>query len=149
MQSNPYAESVLALRKVFEVLPEGVSLSKGGVGELALGYHLGHTLVRGDKGADAMDSDGKLYEYKVSESDNYNFHFGARKPEVEEIVFKHFDKIEGAYCASRRGMDIVDIIYVPSEVLVPHLIEELTRLKGGQLIKTYSMKGLKHLVNSN
>jgi len=143
-----YEETVDALRKVFEVLPEGVSLSKGGVGELALAYHLNHTLVKGDKGADGVDSEGKLYEYKVSETNTFNFHFGARKPDVEEIVFKHFENIEGAYCAERVGMDIVDIVYVPSEVLVPDLIDALTRTSGGQLIKSYSMNRLKTLLNS-
>ena len=41
-----------------------MELTKGGVGELALANHLGHTLVDGDKDADGFDDDGKMYEYK-------------------------------------------------------------------------------------
>ena len=58
-------ELVSALHKVHELLPEGVSLTKGGVGEIAAAYYLGHTLLKGDKGPDAIDSDGNMYEYKV------------------------------------------------------------------------------------
>ena len=144
-----YKEAVDALRKVFEVLPEGVSLSKGGVGELALAHHLNHTLVTGDKGADAMDSNGLLYEYKVSETNNFNFNFGARKPDLEEIVFKHFEHIEGAYCAERVGMDIVAIVYVPSEILVPDIIDTLNKASGSQINRRYNIKKLESLLNPN
>ena len=44
-----YSQVVEALDKVFKVLPEGLSLAKGGVGEIAIAHHLGHTLVDGDK----------------------------------------------------------------------------------------------------
>lgn len=144
---DKYKEAVEALQKVFDILPEGVSLSKGGVGELALAAHLKHTLVPGDKGADAQDSEGKLYEYKVSIADRYNFHFGARKMDIEDIIFKHFETIEGAYCAKRNGMTIVDLVYIPSEILVPDLIEHFYNTTGGQMVKCYTMKGLKDLVN--
>lgn len=135
------------LQKVFDILPDDIDLSKGGVGELALAHHLGHTLVSGDKGADAIDSTGKLYEYKVSIADRYNFHFGARKTNVEDIVFKHFDSIEGAYCAKRMGMQIVDIVYIPSEILVPDLIDHFNNTTGGQMVKCYSMKSVKSLLD--
>lgn len=44
-----YSEVVEALEKAFDVMPEGVDLSKGGLGEIALAHELGHTLVAGDK----------------------------------------------------------------------------------------------------
>jgi len=96
--TNLYDEVVEALNKVFEVIPDGVELSKGGLGELALAHHLGHTLVEGDKGADAMDADGLLYEYKVSTTDQYNFSAGGRSGDWEkdkETIEKHFYDIEG------------------------------------------------------
>ena len=67
------------LEEVFNILPADVDLSKGGVGELALAAYLDHSLVSGDKGADAKDSDGLLYEYKVSITNQFNFNFGPRK----------------------------------------------------------------------
>ena len=70
-----YSEVVEALEKAFDVMPEGVDLSKGGLGELALAHELGHTLVAGDKGADAQDEEGNLYEYKVSTTNQFNFNF--------------------------------------------------------------------------
>ena len=36
-----YTDVVIALQKAFEILPEGVDLSKGGLGELALAHELG------------------------------------------------------------------------------------------------------------
>ena len=38
-----YSEVVEALEKAFDVMPEGVDLSKGGLGEIALAHELGHT----------------------------------------------------------------------------------------------------------
>lgn len=52
-------------------------LPKGGVGAILLAHRLGHELVPGDKGADAQDSMGKKYEYNVSITNQFNFHFGA------------------------------------------------------------------------
>lgn len=64
-----YNKLVQLLDAVFEELPEGIDLSKGGVGEIALAHHLGHEIIKGDKGADAMDEDGNKYEYKISTTD--------------------------------------------------------------------------------
>ena len=135
-----YKTIVDLLEKVFNELPEGVDLSKGGVGEIALAHHLGHELIAGDKGADGRDADGNLYEYKVTVGDTYNFHFGARNDNPGEKVTKHFNNIAGAYCAKRVGMKIVDVMYVPSELLVPALILHFKGTVGGQLNKNYSMK---------
>ena len=68
-----YKKIVELLEEVIKLLPEGVSLAKGGVGELALAHHLGHTVVKGDKGADAMDEKGNLYEYKITTGDTLTF----------------------------------------------------------------------------
>ena len=52
-----YKTIVDLLEKVFDELPEGVDLAKGGVGEIALAHHLGHELIAGDKGADGRDAE--------------------------------------------------------------------------------------------
>ena len=141
-----YRRIVELLEEVIELLPEGVSLAKGGVGELALAHHLGHTVVKGDKGADGVDKEGNLYEYKVTTGDTFNFHFGARSDSFGATVTKHFDGIAGAYCAKRVGMKIVDIAYIPSETLVPELIKHFGSVKGMQLNKNYSMKRLNEAI---
>jgi hypothetical protein len=141
-----YRKIVELLEEVIEILPEGVSLAKGGVGEIALAHHLGHTVVKGDKGADGVDKEGNLYEYKVTTGDTFNFHFGARSDSFGATVTKHFDGIAGAYCAKRVGMKIVDIAYIPSETLVPELIKHFGSVKGMQLNKNYSMKRLNEAI---
>ena len=66
-----YKRIIELLEEVIELLPEGVSLAKGGVGELALAHHLGHTVVKGDKGADAMDEKyTKLRELTCPDDDD-------------------------------------------------------------------------------
>ena len=141
-----YKRIVELLEEVISLLPEGVSLAKGGVGEIALAHHLGHEVVKGDKGADGVDKEGNLYEYKVTTGDTFNFHFGARSDSFGATVTKHFDGIAGAYCAKRVGMKIVDIAYIPSETLVPELIKHFGSVKGMQLNKNYSMKRLNEAI---
>ena len=145
-----YSEVVEALDKVFKVLPEGLSLAKGGVGEIAIAHHLGHTLVDGDKGADGYDSEGLLYEYKVSETNCFNFHHGTRQPTWEATqarIEKHWVDIEGAWVANRKGMEIVEIAYVPTSILLPYLLAYFKRTKGSQLNKSFNFKNFKELTN--
>ncbi len=143
-----YKKIVELLDGVIELLPEGVSLAKGGVGEIALAHHLGHELVEGDKGADGVAPDGKLYEYKITTQDKFNFHFGARKGGYEEVIFDHFENIEGAYCAKRVGMKITDVVYVPSYLLVPALILHFKGTVGGQLNKNFKLNSFAALKTS-
>ena len=147
-----YKEVVEALQKAYAVMPEGVDLSKGGLGELALAYKLGHTLVAGDKGADAMDSEGRLYEYKVSTTNQFNFNHGARKPDWsdnKDTIERHFEGIEGAWVGQRKGMDIVDMAYVPTSILLPDLLSHFENTKGRQLTKNYRIQTFKELNNEH
>jgi len=143
-----YNRLVELLEQVFKEMPEGVDLAKGGVGELALAHHLGHSLVKGDKGADGRDEGGDLYEYKISTTDQFNFHFGARNDNFANTVTKHFENLVGAYCAKREGMEITEVEFVPSEILVPALIEHFEKTKGGQLNKNFRLNSFKALNNS-
>jgi hypothetical protein len=148
--TNSYAEAVDALAEVFRVLPKGVSLAKGGVGELAMAHHLGHTLVEGDKGADGFDEDGLLYEYKASETNCFNFHHGTRQPTWEATkarIEKHWENIEGAWVGNRKGMRVVEDAYVPTSILLPYLLEYFKRTKGSQLNKTFTLNKFKELNN--
>lgn len=149
---NEYSEVVAALEEVFLLMPEGVDLSKGGVGELARAHELGHALVSGDKGADAQDEEGNLYEYKVSTTDQFNFNHGARRPEWldnKATIERHFKNIKGAWVGQRQGMKITAKAYVPTELLLPSLLEHFENTKGGQLTKNFRLKKFKELNNEN
>ena len=146
---SDYKEIVEALAKACEVLPPGVDLSKGGLGELALAYSLGHELIAGDKGADARD-DKFSYEYKISTTNQFNFNFNARRDtweESAEVVKKHFVGIEGAYCAQRNGMDILEVAYVPTSILLPYLLEHFQKTTGKMMNKNFRIKPFEELNN--
>jgi len=146
-----YKRAVELLDKVFEELPDNIELTKGGLGELALAHHLGHELVDGDKGADASFED-KLFEYKVSTTNTFNFHFGTReKMEVywKDTILNKFSNVAGAYCANRVGMKITEVAYCPSDILVPVLIQHFERTTGQQLNKSFSMNTFRKLTENN
>lgn len=144
-EAHKYDLIVRKLAQVFEEMRErglGDVLAKGGVGALLLAHALDHELVPGDKGADAQDREGTKFEYKVSITDQFNFQFGPRA-ECEsptKAVKKHFDGIDGAYCAKRQGERFTDIVYCPASSLVPFLCEHFETKKGKQLNKNVSLK---------
>ena len=146
---SEYKDVVEALDKVFEILPAELhDFAK--FGEIALAHELGHTLVKGDKGADARDAEGKLYEYKVSITNQYNFNFNARFPSWEDNkarIERHWENIEGAWIGQRDGMTITDKAYVPTSILLPYLLEHFERTKGSQLNKNFRMQKFKELNN--
>lgn len=147
---HTYSEIVKALDRAMENLPPEVDLSKGGLGELALASHLDHYLVAGDKGADAVDKEGKTYEYKVSTTDQFNFNYNARRDtweESEAIIRKHWEGIEGAWVAHRNGMKIIDKAYLPTSILLPYLLEHFSKTKGKMMNKNFRLKAFKELSN--
>lgn len=79
-------------------------LAKGGVGEILLARNRNHKLAATDKGADGVDESGARYEYKVSVTDQFNFHFGTREEHdsPETKVRRHFEQLVGAICAKRN-----------------------------------------------
>ncbi|HCV50122.1 MAG TPA: hypothetical protein DGP89_02155 [Saprospirales bacterium] len=147
-----YKKAIEYLDKAFSELPEGVELTKGGIGELALANHLGHTLVDGDKNADAYL--GELeYEYKISHTDQFNFNFGTRQMqngmEWQEKITTKVSKWEGAYCARVIGVTVEEVAYIDSTTLLDYLLEHFSKTKGQLLVKNFSMKAFKALKNSS
>lgn len=147
-----YKKAIEYLDKAFSELPEGVELTKGGIGELALANHLGHTLVDGDKNADAYL--GELeYEYKISHTDQFNFNFGTRQMqngmEWQEKISTKVSKWEGAYCARVIGVTVEEVAYIDSTTLLDYLLEHFSKTKGQLLVKNFSMKAFKALKNSS
>lgn len=145
--THPYDKIVAHFNAAFREIEEANlrdALAKGGVGEILLAHRVGHTLHSSDKGSDGIGSDGKRYEYKVSITDQYNFHFGTRNatdtPEAK--VRRHFQGVEGAYCARREGANLVEIIFVPSASLTNHLIEHFRRTTGDQINKNFRLAAL-------
>jgi len=147
-----YKKAIEYLDKAFSELPEGVELTKGGIGELALAHHLGHTLVDGDKNADAYL--GELeYEYKISHTDQFNFNFGTRQMQNgmswEDKISTKVSKWEGAYCARVIGVTVEEVAYIDSTTLLDYLLEHFSKTKGQLLVKNFSMKAFKALKNSS
>lgn len=147
-----YKKAIEYLDKAFSELPEGVELTKGGIGELALAHHLGHTLVDGDKNADAYL--GELeYEYKISHTDQFNFNFGTRQMqngmEWQDKISTKVSKWEGAYCARVIGVTVEEVAYIDSTTLLDYLLEHFSKTKGQLLVKNFSMKAFKALKNSS
>lgn len=148
-----YKKAIEYLHKAFAELPEGVELTKGGIGELALANHLGHTLVDGDKNADAFNEEGLEFEYKVSHTDQFNFNFGTRQMQNgmswEDKITTKVSKWEGAYCARVIGVTVEEVAYVESKVLLDYLLGHFRNTKGQLLVKNFSMKAFKALKNSS
>ena len=151
---HPYDDIVAHLNDAFTAISAaGLAdvLPKGGVGAILLAHKLGHTLVPGDKGADAEDATQNRYEYKVSITNQFNFHFGARKAgeNPSDVVKRHFQNVKGAYCALRDAGNFTKIIFCPSASLVAHLCGHFARTTGGQLNKNFRIEAFASLENAN
>ena len=118
------------------------AVAKGGVGEILLAGCLNHELRASDKGADGVSPEGKRYEYKVSITNQFNFHFGTREENdpPKQKVERHFKDIDGAYCAFRNGTKFKTIAYCPTETLRPVLIAHFEKESGNQLNKVFSFE---------
>lgn len=127
-------------------------VAKGGVGEILLAHFLNHEIVPNDKGADGFDENNRKYEYKVSVTDQFNFHFGTRSCKSGETpqikVKKHFKNIFGTYCAMRQGANITKLIYLPKKELVQYLCDHFDKTDGQQLNKNFNFHKLCTIKNS-
>ena len=144
---HPYQQIVDHFRAAFDAMSAAGlrdAVAKGGVGEILLAHHLGHTLATSDKGVDGVASNGQKYEYKVSITNQFNFHFGTREPDdpPAEKVHRHFDDVAGAVCAKRQGAVIVRAIFIPTDTLVTDLVSHFATTTGLQLNKNYRMDDL-------
>ena len=155
MKKHKYDIIVECLRKVFlEIEKLGISdvMSKGGVGEILLAHYLEQELIGSDKGPDGIDKKNQKFEYKVSTTDQFNFHFGTRETKKgslpQDKVMKHFDGIVGAYCAERVGASFVKLIYLPTTHLVSDLCDHFAKSHGKQLNKNYRFESLKKITGS-
>tara|TARA_B100001758_G_C18148460_1_gene472739 strand:- start:126 stop:716 length:591 start_codon:yes stop_codon:yes gene_type:complete len=146
-----YSECIGHLQNAFDAaktIPElGPQLfGKGAHNHFLVAELLGHNVMTHGRGGDAYDSDGQ-YEYKISMSDNFNFHFGARKSheENESLIRNKLSQLKGAYCITRERARITEIFYMDSEFLIDYLIIHFRNTDGLQLIKNFSRAELYRL----
>lgn len=143
---HPYDDLIPDLQKCLKkvsALGLGQGLAKGKAGEILLAHHLGHTLISGDKGADAQDAQGNLYEYKVSHDNQFNFNFGPAGitlgQTAEQVIKVKFAPITGAYCAMMVDDQILAVAYCPKEPLVENLMVWFDQKKRNLINKNFSI----------
>jgi|ETNmetMinimDraft_26_1059896.scaffolds.fasta_scaffold146434_2 hypothetical protein len=149
--TKPSNKLVEALIVVHKLLPKGITLSKGGVGEIAAAFYLGHTLTGTDKGPDGYDSEGNFYEYKVCTKDSnlrFNFHMGSRRDSisgwtVEEHIRDKFKNIKGCYCLVRDGMDIIDGEYIPVDKVIEICLDYQSKSFSQQINPNFVMSNIR------
>ncbi|WP_437766637.1 hypothetical protein WMF27_23480 [Sorangium sp. So ce281] len=147
---HPYDKIVEHLRAAFAAtVAVGLrdAMAKGGVGEILLAHHMGHLLAVSDKGADGVAPTGEKFEYKVSITDQFNFHFGTRESvdRPESKVRRHFVGVTAAICAKREGGTIVRAVLVPADSLLNDLVSHFAGTTGTQLNKNYRMNDILRL----
>jgi hypothetical protein len=144
-------ELVDALAVAHKLLPKGVTLSKGGVGEIAAAYYLGHTLTGTDKGPDGYDSEGNFFEYKVCTKDSnlsFNFHMGSRRDStsgwnMEDHIKNKYKDIKGCYCLVRDEMDIIDGEYIPIETVIEMCLDYQSGSTSQQVNPNFVMSNIR------
>jgi len=146
-----YRECIRNLQEAYKAARRNPDLGpqlfgKGAHNHFLVAELLGHTVVTHGRGGDAFDENGN-YEYKVSMSDNFNFHFGARKSnsENEQLLTTKISQLEGAYCITRHKSEIKEIFYMDSDFLLQFLIEHFRNTDGRQLIKNFKRAELYRL----
>jgi hypothetical protein len=109
--------------------------AKGAHNHLFLAHRERHEIpVGGHQGHDARDSAGG-YEYKISATDIFNFHFGARKSsqQNQKLIEAKCNDIVAAYCASRSYAQLKSVYRIPSADLLRLLLAKEKTTKGGQM----------------
>lgn len=148
---HAYDQIIYRIQALFEEIDAANlrdAVAKGGIGEILLAHRLRHRLAPSDKGYDGIDPhSGKRYEYKVSITDQFNFHFGARKSYLTNLakVGKHFSGIEGVFIAHREGVRISKVAFVKTSSLVPRLNAYFSTHTGSQLNMKLDFDGFMRL----
>ena len=149
--TSTYAEVVASLTMAMRITKEmGIDqglFGKGGHNHILLAHLEGHQLAESGGGPDAFDSKGK-YEYKITITKDWNFHFGARKSSKEnrKLISDKCKSIHAAYLATRRYAELTRVIRIPSNDLKKLLLNAEAKTKGGQLNLRIPKKDLKKYV---
>ena len=83
---HPYTQIVHHLNEAMRLLSEQgyePTLSKGKVGEFITALAVDMRVSDGGGGADIVDDNGRVYEVKYSQDDQFNFNIGRWLPEQE------------------------------------------------------------------
>ena len=105
---HPYDRLVDLLRNAMDELVElgfAPTLSKGKVGEFLLAHHLDHEAIDGGGGLDGLDAKGRLYEYKYSQDNQFNFNIGDWIPKdaSDDRLHLKFGHVEGAFLGAGKN----------------------------------------------
>lgn len=116
---------------------EDQALSKS-ISDIFLANHLGHRLLPGGQGADAIDSDGNHYEYKCNTGNRVQciFNLGANRGLDTNIrhVRAKFAGIEGIYYAQLAWGQVGQVAYIPTRYFLPALEQHIENsVRGGLL----------------
>ncbi len=121
--------------------------SKGAHNHIFLAHREGHRLAKMGGGPDASDTNGK-YEYKITITKDWNFHFGTRKTrdENKKLIKKKCDGITAAYLVTRRYAELIRIIRIPAKDLQRLLLDKEESTVAKQLNLRVSRNDLKPYV---
>ncbi len=125
---HPYTQIVHHLNEAMRLLSEQgyePTLSKGKVGEFITALAVDMRVSDGGGGADIVDGQGRVYEVKYSQDDQFNFNIGRWLPEQEsnQRLEQKFGHMEGAYLTLAEGHTIQSILYLPMNSFLPVIRE--------------------------
>mgnify|MGYP001146456515 CR=1 FL=1 len=130
-------ERYISLAKEMEYLSGTTGiLTSNKLWEVVVGLELGHKVnsEQGGRGGahDAEDIEGGTYEYKVAKSGSWNFQ------DISENVLSKYLKDKAIITAKvdKENFEIVEILSISPQILVPHL-----RLKLEKKRKSFEKKG--------
>ena len=147
--NHPYDDLVDEIQSAFtEANRFGIAnrLAKGGVGEILLAKELNHLCSTSAKGWDARDIGKEIFhEYKISETDQFNFDFGTRVDDIKALIKKSYDGHEFCYVARREGIQISTVMQIPIGSLIETIIKHFEKTSGKRLNMNYSWERLKNI----
>lgn len=113
-------------------------LTSNKIWEVLVGIKLNHKVLSEQKKFDAIDSEGKNYEYKVSKTYSFNFE------DISDNVLKKFINVEKIILAiiDKEKMEIVHLYYADPGLVVKKLIEKLKAKKERYLSKGKEIRRL-------
>ncbi|MEW5897382.1 MAG: hypothetical protein AB1668_06825 [Nanoarchaeota archaeon] len=136
---NKSGRYYLWLKEIFEIAHQieeitGITqiLTSNKFWELLVSLKLGHQVLSEQAGHDAIDSEGNLYEYKISKNHSWNFQ------DISENVLKKYEKDKAIILATvnKEKMEILNIFYADSLKVIQRLREKLDEKR-----ERYSEKG--------
>lgn len=149
VEHHPYDDLVDEIQLAYaEANRLGIAnrLAKGGVSEILLARELNHLCSTSAKGWDAKDiGQERFHEYKISETNQFNFDFGTRVDDIRALVERGYDGHEFCYVARRDGTKITTIMEIPILALSETIIAHFAKTTGKRLNMNYNWERLEEI----